>query len=141
MATGGEIRKIEEKLTGKEKKINTLEVMLATSEEQVKNLEKQLSGYIGEEKLVVQLREKEELIKQLKGTLASKEEAFSRLNEENRKYRMQQKYLSDGLRQIEEQKASKKMVETLVIRKRKQIFSIYTLLILGISGPETRNEL
>ena len=108
MAKGGEIRKIEEKLTGKEKKINTLEVMLSTGEEQVKKLEKQLLGYIGEEKLVVQLREKEELIKQLKGTLASKEEAFSRLNEENRKYRMQQKYSSDGLRQIEEQKASKK---------------------------------
>jgi hypothetical protein len=108
MEADREIRKIEEKLTGKEKKINTLGVTLAASEEKVKKLEKQLSGYIGEEKLVLQLKEKEELIKQLKGTLASKEEEFSRLNEENRKYKMHQKFASDGLRQIDEQKASKK---------------------------------
>jgi chromosome segregation ATPase len=102
------MRRIEEKLTGKERTINTMEVMLATSEENVRKLEKQLSAYEGEEKLAVELREKEELIKQLKGPLASKEEAFSRVNEENRKYRMQQKFASDGLRQIEEQKASRK---------------------------------
>jgi chromosome segregation ATPase len=108
MAKVGEVRKIEEKLTVKERKINTIEVMLVTSEEKVKTLEKQLSGYKGEENLAVQLREKEELIKQLKGTLASKEEEFSRLNEENRKFKRQQKMESDGLRQIEEQKASRK---------------------------------
>lgn len=104
----GEMRKIEEKLTLKERKINTVETMLTTAEEKVKKLEKQLSAFEGEEKLAVQLREKEEFIKQLKGTLASKEEAFSRVSEENRKYKMQQKLASDGLRQIEEQKASKK---------------------------------
>lgn len=108
MEADSEIRKIEEKLAGKEKKISTLEITLAASEEKVKKLEKQLSGYIGEEKLALQLKEKEELIKQLKGTLASKEEEFSRLNEENRKYRMHQKFASDGLKQIDEQKASKK---------------------------------
>lgn len=104
----GEIRKVEEKLVGREKKINNLEVALVTSEEKVKKLEKQLSGYKGEENLAVQLREKEELIRQLKGTLASKEEEFSRLNEENRKYKRQQKFESEGLKQIEEQKSSKK---------------------------------
>jgi hypothetical protein len=104
----GEMRKIEEKLTGKERKINTLEAMLVTAEEKVNKLEKQLSDYAGEEKLVVQLREREELIKQLKVTLASKEEAFSKVSEENRKYRMQQKLASEGLKQIEEQKASRK---------------------------------
>ncbi|WP_292388081.1 chromosome segregation ATPase [Methanosarcina sp. UBA5] len=104
----GEMRKIEEKLTLKERKINTIETMLATAGEKVKKLEKQLSAFEEEEKLAVQLREKEEFIKQLKGTLASKEEAFSRVSEENRKYKMQQKLASEGLRQIEEQKASKK---------------------------------
>ena len=104
----GEIRKVEENLVGKEKKINNLEVALATSEEKSKKLEKQLADYKGEEKLAVQLREKEELIKQLKGTLASKEEEFTRLNEENRKYKRQQQFESEGLKQIEEQKASKK---------------------------------
>ena len=74
----------------------------------MKKLEKQLSGHKGEEKLAVQLRENEELIRQLKGTLASKEEEFSRLNEENRKYKRQQKFESEGLKQIEEQKSSKK---------------------------------
>jgi hypothetical protein len=108
IAKAGEMRKIEEKLSGKERKINTLEAMLATAEEKVKKLEKQLSAFEGEEKLTVQLREKEEFIKQLKGTLASKEEAFSKVSEENRKYRMQQKLASEGLRQIEEQKASRK---------------------------------
>lgn len=103
-----EVRKVEEKLLGREKKINNLEVALATSEEKVKKLEKQISGFRGEENLVIQLREKEELIRQLKGTLASKEEEFSRLNEENRKYKRQQKFESEGLKQIEEQKASKK---------------------------------
>lgn len=103
-----EMKKIEEKLTLKERKINTMETMLATAGEKVKKLEKQLSAFEGEEKLAVQLREKEEFIKQLKGTLASKEEAFSRVSEENRKYKMQQKLASEGLRQIEEQKASKK---------------------------------
>jgi hypothetical protein len=82
--------------------------MLATAEEKVKKLEKQISAYEGEEKLAAQLIEKEEFIKQLKGTLASKEEAFSKISEENRKYSMQQKLASEGLRQIEEQKASKK---------------------------------
>lgn len=104
----GEMRKIEEKLALKERKINTMESMLATAGEKVKKLEKQLSAIEGEEKLAVQLREKEEFIKQLKGTLASKEEAFSKVSEENRKYRMQQKLASEGLRQIEEQKASRK---------------------------------
>lgn len=104
----GEIRKVEEKLVEKEKKINNLEVALATSDEKLKRLEKQLSDYEGKEKLTVQLREKEELIKQLKGTLASKEEEFSRLNDENRKYKRQQQFESEGLKQIEEQKASKK---------------------------------
>jgi hypothetical protein len=104
----GEIRKVEEKLVGREKKINNLEVALATSEENLKKLEKQLSDYKGEEKLAVQLREKEVLINQLKGTLASKEEEFSRLNEENRKYKRQQQFESEGLKQIEEQKTSKK---------------------------------
>jgi len=104
----GEMKKIEEKLTLKERKINTMETMLATAGENIKKLEQQLSAFEGEEKLAVQLREKEEFIKQLKGTLASKEEAFSRVNEENRKYKMQQKLASEGLRQIEEQKASKK---------------------------------
>ncbi|AKB83471.1 hypothetical protein MSBR3_2893 [Methanosarcina barkeri 3] len=104
----GEMRKIEEKLSLKERKINTMETMLATAEEKIKKLEKQLSAFEGEEKLAVQLREKEEFIKQLKGTLASKEEAFSRVSEENRKYKMQHKLASEGLRQIEEQKASKK---------------------------------
>ncbi|WP_292374034.1 chromosome segregation ATPase [Methanosarcina sp. UBA411] len=104
----GEMRKIEEKLALKERKINTMESMLATAGEKVKKLEKQLSATEGEEKLAVQLREKEEFIKQLKGTLASKEEAFSKVSEENRKYRMQQKLASEGLRQIEEQKASRK---------------------------------
>jgi len=104
----GEMKKIEEKLTLKERKINTMETMLTTAEENVKTLEKQLSAFEEEEKLAVQLREKEVFIKQLKGTLASKEEAFSRVSEENRKYKMQQKLASEGLRQIEEQKASKK---------------------------------
>lgn len=104
----GEMRKIEEKLALKERKINTIESMLATAGEKVKKLEKQLSAIEGEEKLAVQLREKEEFIKQLKGTLASKEEAFSKVSEENRKYRMQQKLAFEGLRQIEEQKASRK---------------------------------
>jgi len=104
----GEMKKIEEKLTLKERKISTMETMLTTAEEKVKNLEKQLSAFEGEEKLAIQLREKEEFIKQLKGTLASKEEAFSRVSEENRKYKMQQKLASEGLRQIDEQKASKK---------------------------------
>lgn len=104
----GEMRKIEEKLTGKERKINTMETVLATAEDKVKKLEKQLSACEGEEKMAIQLREKEEFIKQLKGTLASKEEAFSKVNEENRKYRMQQKLASEGLRQIDEQKASRK---------------------------------
>jgi myosin heavy subunit len=104
----GEMRKIEEKLTLKERKVNTMETMLATAEEKVKKLEKQLSAFEGEEKLAVQLREKEDFIKQLKGTLASKEEAFSKVSEENRKYKMQQKLASEGLRQIEEQKASKR---------------------------------
>jgi DNA repair exonuclease SbcCD ATPase subunit len=108
IAKAGEMRKIEEKFAGKERKINTLEAMLATAEEKIKKLEKQLSACEGEEKLAVQLREKEEFIKQLKGTLASKEEAFSKVSEENRKYRMQQKLASEGLRQIEEQKASRK---------------------------------
>jgi DNA repair exonuclease SbcCD ATPase subunit len=108
IAKAGEMRKIEEKLTGKERKINTLEAMLATAEEKVKKLEKQPSACEGEEKLAVQLREREEFIKQLKGTLVSKEEAFSKVSEENRKYRMQQKLASEGLRQIEEQKASRK---------------------------------
>ena len=108
IAKAGEMRRLEEKLAGKERKINTMEVMLATGEEKVRTLDKQLSGYEGEEKLAVQIKEQEELIKQLKGTLASKEEAFSKVNEENRKYRMQQKFASDGLRQIEEQKASRK---------------------------------
>jgi hypothetical protein len=98
----------EKKINDLEVKVNTLKVALITSEEKVKRLEKQLSGYIGEEKLAIQLREKEELIKQFKGTLASKEEEFSRLNEENRKFRMHQKFASEGLKQIEEQKASKK---------------------------------
>ena len=39
-----------------------------TAEEKVKKLEKQLSAFEGEEKLAIQLREKEEFIKQLKGT-------------------------------------------------------------------------
>ncbi|HEY3361788.1 MAG TPA: chromosome segregation ATPase [Methanosarcina sp.] len=104
----GQMRNIEEKLTRKEQKINTMETMLATAEEKVKKLEKQLSAYEGEEKLAAQLREKEEFIKQLKGTLASKEEEFSKISEENRKYRMQQKLASEGLRQIEEQKTSRK---------------------------------
>lgn len=108
IAATGEIRKTEEKLIRREKKINNLEVAFATSEEKVKKLEKQLSVYKGEKELAVQLREKEELIRQLKGTLACKEEEFSRLNEENRKYKRQQKFESDGLKQIEEQKASKK---------------------------------
>ncbi|RXA19599.1 chromosome segregation ATPase [Methanosarcina sp. MSH10X1] len=108
IAKAGEMRKIEEKLSVKERKINTMEAMLATAEEKLKKLEKQLSGYEGEEKLAVQLREREEFIKQLKGTLASKEEAFSKISEENRKYRMQQKLASEGLKQIEEQKASRK---------------------------------
>jgi len=108
ISKAGEMRRTEEKLVGKEKKINTLEAMLITAEEKVKKLEKQLAGLDGEEKLAIQLREKEEFIKQLQGTLASKEEAFSKVTEENRKYRMQQKLASEGLRQIEEQKTSKK---------------------------------
>jgi chromosome segregation ATPase len=108
MAVDGEIRKVEEKLLGREKKINNLEVSLATSEDNVKELEKQLSCYKGDEKLSVQLREKEELIRQLKGTLESKEKEFSKLYEENRKYKRQQKFESEGLKQIEEQKASKR---------------------------------
>ena len=95
-------------MSGEKRRINNLEVALATSEVKVKNLEKQLSDYKGEENLATQLREKEELIRQLKGTLASKEEEFSRLTEENRKYKRQQKFESEGLKQIEEQKASKK---------------------------------
>ncbi|MDD4306414.1 MAG: chromosome segregation ATPase [Methanosarcina sp.] len=108
IAKAGEMRKIEEKLAGKEREINTMQAILVTAEEKVKKLEEQLSAYEGEEKLAVQLREKEEFIRQLKGTLASKEEAFSRVSEENRKYKMQQKLASEGLRQIEEQKASRK---------------------------------
>jgi chromosome segregation ATPase len=108
IAKAGEMRKIEEKLAGKEREINTMQAILVTAEEKVKKLEEQLSAYEGEEKMAVQLREKEEFIKQLKGTLASKEEAFSRISEENRKYKMQQKLASEGLRQIEEQKASRK---------------------------------
>lgn len=108
IAKAGEMRKTEEKLAGKERKVNTLESMLATAEDKVKKLEKQISAYQGEEKLAAQLREKEEFIKQLKGTLASKEEAFSKVSEENRKYRKQQKLASEGLKQIEEQKASRK---------------------------------
>lgn len=108
IAADSEIRKVEEKLLGREKKINNLEIALATSEEKIKKFEKQLSDLKGEEKLAVQLREKEELIRQLKGTLASKEEEFSRLNEENRRYKRQQKFESEGLKQIEEQKTSKK---------------------------------
>lgn len=104
----GQMKKIEEKLAEKERKINTMGTLIATAEEKVEKLEKQLSAYEGEEKLAAQLREKEEFIKQLKGTLASKEEEFSKVSEENRKYRMQQKLASEGLRQIEEQKASKK---------------------------------
>jgi predicted nucleic acid-binding Zn-ribbon protein len=104
----GEVIRIKEELAGKEKKLSNMETMLVKNEEKIKKLEKQLSDYKGEEKLVAQLREKEEFIKQLKGTLASKEEAYSRLTEENKKYKMQQKYASDGLRQIEEQKTSKK---------------------------------
>jgi hypothetical protein len=103
-----EIRKVEETLVGREKKINNMEVALATSETKVQNLEKQLSGHKVDENLANQLREKEELIGQLKGTLASKEEEFSRLTEENRKYKRQQKFESEGLKQIEEKKASKK---------------------------------
>jgi len=103
-----EIRKVEEKLVGREKRINNLEISLATSETKVKQLGKQLSDYKGDENLAIQLREKEELIKQLKGTLASKEEEFSRLTEENRKYKRQQKFESEGLKQIEEQKTAKK---------------------------------
>lgn len=103
-----EIRKVEEKLLGREKRINNLEISLATSETKVKQLEKQLSDYKGNENLAIQLREKEELIKQLKGTLASKEEEFSRLTEENRKFKRQQKFESEGLKQIEEQKTAKK---------------------------------
>ncbi len=96
-------------MTAKERKINTLESMLATSGERVKKLEKQISEYKGgEEKLAEELMEKDELVKQLKRTLVSKEEEVSRLNEENRRYRLQQKYSSEGLKQIEEQKASKK---------------------------------
>lgn len=108
IAKAGEMRKIEEKLAGKERKINTMEAVLATAEERVKKLEKQLSACEGEEKLAIQLKEKEEFIKQIKGTLVSKEEAFSKVSEENRKYRMQQKLASEGLKQIEEQKASRK---------------------------------
>ena len=103
-----EIRKVEEKLVGREKRINNLEIALATSETKVKQLGKQLSDYKEDENLTIQLREKEELIKQLKGTLASKEEEFSRLTEENRKYKRQQKFESEGLKQIEEQKTAKK---------------------------------
>ncbi|AKB75985.1 Chromosome segregation ATPase [Methanosarcina lacustris Z-7289] len=108
IAKSEEVKKIEAKLTGKERTINTVEAMRAASDEKIKKLEKQLSGYAGEEKLAGQLREKDELIKQIKGTLVSKEEEVSRLNDENRKYRMQQKYEAEGLKQIEEQKASKK---------------------------------
>jgi peptidoglycan hydrolase CwlO-like protein len=104
----GEVIRIKEELAGKEKKLSNMEIMFVKNEEKIKKLEKQLSDYKGEEKLVAQLKEKEEFIKQLKGTLASKEEAYSRLTEENRKFKMQQKYASDGLRQIEEQKTSKK---------------------------------
>lgn len=104
----GEVIRIKEELAGKEKKLSNMEIMLVKNEEKLKKLEKQISEYKGEEKLIAQLKEKEEFIKQLKGTLASKEEAYSRLSEENRKYKMQQKYASDGLRQIEEQKTSKK---------------------------------
>jgi hypothetical protein len=103
-----EMKRIEEVLAGKEKRFGNAEARFVKNEEKVKKLEKQLSDYVGEERLAAQLREKEELIKQLKGTLASKEEEFSKVNEENRKYRKQQKYASDGLKQIEEQKASKK---------------------------------
>ncbi|MDQ1253235.1 MAG: hypothetical protein QG646_2385 [Euryarchaeota archaeon] len=103
-----EIRKVEEKLVGREKRINNLEISLATSETKVKQLGKQLSDYKEDENLAIQLREKEELIKQLKGTLASKEEEFTRLTEENRKYKRQQKFESEGLKQIEEQKTAKK---------------------------------
>ena len=104
----GQMKKIEERLARKDQKINTMETLLATAEEKVKKLEKQLSAYEGEEKMAAQLREKEEFIKQLKGTLASKEEEFSKISEENRKYKMQQKLASEGLRQIEEQKTSRK---------------------------------
>jgi predicted RNase H-like nuclease (RuvC/YqgF family) len=82
--------------------------MLAASGEKLRKLEKQLSEYRGEEKLAEELREKDELIKQLKRTIVSKEEEVSRLNEENRKHRMQQKFSAEGLKQIEEQKASRK---------------------------------
>jgi hypothetical protein len=101
------MRKTEEKLAGKERKINTMETILATTEEKVKKLEKQLLAYEGIKKLAAQLREKEEFIKQLKGTLVSKEEAFPKVREENQKYRMQQKLASEGLRQMEEQNTSK----------------------------------
>jgi hypothetical protein len=104
----GQMKKIEEKLAEKERKINTMGTLITTAEEKVEKLEKQLSAYEGEEKLADQLREKEEFIKQLKGTLVSKEEEFSKVHEENRKYKMQQKLASEGLRQIEEQKASRK---------------------------------
>lgn len=108
IAADCEIRKLEDKLLAKEKRINNLEVALTTSEDKVKKLEKQLADRKGEESLAVQLEEKEELIKQLKGTLASKEEEFSRLNEENRRYKRQQKFESEGLKQIEEQKSARK---------------------------------
>lgn len=108
MVQGSEIKRLEEKITVKERKINTTEAMLAASEEKVRKLEKQLSDYQEAKDLISQLKEKDEYIKRLQGTLASKEEEFSKINEENRKYKRQQKFASEGLKQIEEQKASKK---------------------------------
>ena len=109
------LKEASTQLNDKEKTIKTFETKLEDTRAETKALtgkiqflEKSLIKQHEETGLEEKLKAKEELIKQMNGTLASKEAEVSKLNEEIKKYKTQQKLATEGLKQIEEQKASKK---------------------------------
>ncbi|MDD4332034.1 MAG: hypothetical protein PHU28_06910 [Methanosarcinaceae archaeon] len=97
------MQELETKLLKKTERIQELELRLIDNPEKVRvDLE-------GEDKAKdKKLQEMQNLLEKLKLSLNSKEEEVSRLDQEIRKYKTQQKMAAEGLRDIERQKASKK---------------------------------